>query len=110
MKTLKRLWQTNRVALIGFGLAALAVVFFTLRIVVSTLYWSNPAHRQQIPEGWMTPGMVARSWHIPRENLAEITGIAPSGERGQSLTEIAARRGIPLSDLVAEILTVLQRP
>lgn len=110
MKTLKRLWKTNRVALIGFVLAAAAVAFFTLRIVVATLYWSNPAHRQQTPEGWMTPGMVARSWHLPRETLAEVPGIAASGERGLTLNEIAARRGIPLSALIAEMMTVLQRP
>lgn len=109
MKTLKRLWTTNRVALIGFALAALAVAFFTLRIVVATLYWSNPAHRQQPPEGWMTPGMVARSWHVPREALAEVPGIAPGGERGQTLAEIAARRGISLGELIAEIMTVVQR-
>lgn len=99
-----RLWRDNRLALIGFCMALTLVAFFAVRLVVQTIYWSNPAHIHQMPEGWMTPGYVERSWHMPPRALAGVLDITPGpGQRGRTLAEIAADQGIPLDELMARL-------
>jgi len=110
MNTLRRLWQTNRLALIGFALAAVAVVFFAVRMLVFTVYWADPAHRAGPIEGWMTPAMLARTRHIPPEAVARALGLGRDVPRRTTLAEIAAERGVPLQALIAEILPLLEQP
>ncbi|MBW6507126.1 MAG: hypothetical protein K0B00_10310 [Rhodobacteraceae bacterium] len=110
MRTLARLWRTNRWEVIGFGLAAVAVLFFATRMLVSTIYWADPAHRFGPIEGWMTPGMVARSRHLPPDVVADALGLDRGQLRRMTLTEIAAERGVPLDELLAPLLPLLPRP
>lgn len=110
MKRLRRLWRQRPVALIGFVIAALAVVFFAVRMLVFTIYWADPAHRDRPPEGWMTPGMVARTRHLPSEVVAEALGLDSEAPRRMTLAEIAAERGVPLEVLIAPLLPLLARP
>ncbi|PKP71067.1 MAG: hypothetical protein CVT82_03655 [Alphaproteobacteria bacterium HGW-Alphaproteobacteria-4] len=110
MNTLARLWRTNRWALIGFLLAAVAVLFFAVRMLVSTIYWADPAHRNGPIEGWMTPGMVARSRHLPPEAVADALGLDRGTSRRTTLAEIAAARGVPLEALITPLLPLLAQP
>jgi hypothetical protein len=110
MSALATLWRDHRIALVGFVLAALLVVFFLLRLSLATVYWANPAHRALPPEGWMTPGYVASSWRVPREAVAEALNLEFPGERGLTLSEIAARRKMPLTELIEALAPVLVRP
>lgn len=103
MTALARLWRDHRIAVLAF-LAALAVtLFFAVRFVLFAVYWTDPAHRNQVPEGWMTPGYVARSWHIPRGALLAELNLPLKSDRPHSFEEIAETRGVPLSQVLGEV-------
>ncbi|PTV94794.1 hypothetical protein C8J27_10662 [Rhodobacter aestuarii] len=111
MNALRRLWREQRGALIAFVLAALLAAFFGGRIVVRTLYWANPEHQHQAPEGWMTPGYIARSWHLPVEQVDGVLGIENGpelvGKGPPTLDRIARKINVPLPDLIARLETGL---
>lgn len=92
----------------AFLLALAATVFFAVRTVIFTVYWSDPTHRFQPLEGWMTPRYVAHSWELPPEALAEVIGEPPPSRRRMTLDDIAQERGVPLETLIAEITARLQ--
>ncbi|KUF11157.1 hypothetical protein AVJ23_08875 [Pseudoponticoccus marisrubri] len=88
---------------LGFALAIGLTAFFAGRAVLHSVYWADARHLDQPIEGWMTPGYVAHSWRVPKSVMIEVLG--PPEEPGDrpTLKEIAAARGIPLEQLVAEI-------
>jgi hypothetical protein len=70
-----------------------AALFFAVRLTVFTIYWSDPAHRDQAVEGWMTPGYVARSWDVDPEVIRAALPPPPDGtpDRRPTLDAIAGR-------------------
>ncbi|MBZ4021605.1 hypothetical protein CKO11_03920 [Rhodobacter sp. TJ_12] len=111
MNALRRLWREQRLALIGFVLAAVLAAFFGGRIVVRTIYWADPGHHRQAPEGWMTPGYIARSWHLKIDEVDAILGIengpALVGHGPPTLERIARALDVPLPDLIGRLEAVL---
>ncbi|MFA8385328.1 MAG: hypothetical protein ACEPO2_06855 [Pelagibaca sp.] len=106
--TIRHLWAHHRLLVLAFGLAVLLTVFFALRLALATLYWSDPAHFQQPPERWMTPGYVARSWQVSPQELATALGLDPNAApRRQTLDDIAAVQGRPVGTLIAELTLFL---
>jgi hypothetical protein len=99
------LWRNHRFALIGFGLALAVALIFAVRLTIFTIYWSDPAHRDQRVEGWMTPGYVARSWEVDRDVIrAALPPLPETGmDRRLTLDGIAASGGVPLPDLIARV-------
>jgi hypothetical protein len=89
------------ILVLAFALAASATVVFGVRAVVSTIYWSQ--HRDEPIQPWMTVGMIARSYDVPRERIAAATGVDPADRDRRPLSEIAAERGVPVAALVADI-------
>ncbi len=99
-----RLWKNHRWLLIAFVVAAALSVFFGVRTVMFTLYWSDPANRDQAIAGWMTPRYVAHSWHVPPEVVQEALGLTGDGAgRRVTLDELATARGIDTATLGAEL-------
>ncbi len=49
---LASLWQYNRGLLIAFVLALAVTLFFAVRLALFTLYWQDPAHRNEPIAGW----------------------------------------------------------
>lgn len=111
MKALRRLWREQRGPLIAFVLAAGLCAFFGGRIVIRTIYWANPEHHRQAPEGWMTPGYIARSWRLRIEDVDAVLGIENGpelvGEGPPTLERIARRLDVPLADLIDRLEMVL---
>ncbi|WP_347313328.1 hypothetical protein [Defluviimonas sp. SAOS-178_SWC] len=107
MTVVTRLWHGHRAVFLAFLAAAAVTLFFAARLLFFALYWSDPAHRDQHPAGWMTPGYVARSWNVPRDDLAAVLGIAPSPGRPSTLAEIAAARGEPVATVIADVEAAL---
>ena len=106
MKLLRKLWQSNRWALVGFVLAAAVTLFFAERFVIFTFYWARTEHRFEPVSGWMTLGYVERSWDLPRRSLPERLGIAPPPERSgkpKSIAEIAAERGVTVDEMIVQV-------
>ena len=102
-------WRRHRALMLGFVLAAALVVFFAVRLISSALFWADPDHRRVTPEGWMTPGFVARSWHVPREAIPDLFGLPPEALKGRTLAQIAAARGEPLPDFLSSLRAALDR-
>jgi hypothetical protein len=98
-------WKEHRIATLVFGTAVAVAVIFAVRLVAFWIFWANPAHRKMAPEGWMTPGYVAMSWDVPREVVGEALGLE-AGKR-RALEDIAAERGVHLSDLIADLQAAL---
>ncbi|KEO61421.1 hypothetical protein [Thioclava indica] len=78
MTKLRYLWAHHRIASIGFTVALIAALFFSVSFVRRAIYWSDSAHHRQIPEPWMTPGYIARSWHLPIPEVEAILRIENS--------------------------------
>ncbi|MBF9060849.1 hypothetical protein HKCCSP123_16830 [Rhodobacterales bacterium HKCCSP123] len=97
------LWRHHRPALIALALALAVAGFFAVRLALFTIYWSDPAHRQQPLAGWMTPGYVARSWDVPVEVIRAALPVSPEAGTRPTLDRIAEQGGIPLPDLIAGI-------
>jgi hypothetical protein len=110
---LAQLWRDHRAALLAFLTALAITLFFAVRFLSFALYWSDPAHRNQVPEAWMTPGYVARSWHIPREAFLRALDLPPKSDPPRSFEDIAKDRGIPVTTLLGEVaaaITALRGP
>lgn len=111
MVLIRRLWAEQRAVFIAFLLALVLALFFGGRIVVRTLYWANPAHQHQSPEAWMTPGYIARSWHLPVEAVDAVIGIENGpelvGKGPPTLQRIAEVLDVPLADLIGRLETTL---
>jgi hypothetical protein len=97
------LWRHHRIALIGLGLALAVALVFAVRLTVFTIYWADPAHRQQPVAGWMTPGYIARSLDLPPEVIRAALPALPEAGTRPTLDQIAEGAGIPLPDVIAGI-------
>jgi hypothetical protein len=101
----RRLWQQHRLLVTALAAACLVTVFFGLRLVAFTIYWSQ--HRDDTIAGWMTLGYIAHSYDVGREELAAGLGVGP--EMGHRLTvrDIAEQSGRPVSDIEAILLETI---
>ena len=107
MNRLRAAWRYQRWLLVGFVLALLVTFGLAARMVARAIYWADPAHRDQVVQGWMTPGYVTRSWSLPRDTLEGVLGPAGGPISHDTLEMIAADRGVPLPDLLAEVEAAL---
>ncbi|MBT2131965.1 hypothetical protein [Aliiroseovarius lamellibrachiae] len=102
MNRIWRLAKQHPIEGILFLLAVVMVGFFTIRLLLFTIYWSDPSHRNIALEPWMTPRYAAYSWRIPKEDMQALIGkdLIPLG---LTLGEIADEKGITLQDLEDQI-------
>jgi hypothetical protein len=85
----------------GFVLAVAVVLFFATHLIVGMIYWSG--HQREPVAGWMTVGYVAQSWHLDPREIDATAGLPPPEGHPLSLNEIAKRRGVPVTDVIAEV-------
>lgn len=98
-----RLFRQHPVAASAFVLASALCIYFAVRLVVFTVFWADPAHRQQSPEAWMTPRYVAHSWHLDPSDVAKAVGLTERPDQRPTLSYIADQRGVPIEVVLAEI-------
>lgn len=99
-----RIWRRHPVLGTLFPLAVALTLWFALQSTVHAIYWSDPVHRDQVIEGWMTPRYVGMSWDVPREVLVQAVGEAPDIPGGKpTLERIAEQQDIPLEVLVGRL-------
>lgn len=107
MNALRRLWAEQRLALVAFLIALSLAGFFGGRMISRALFWSDPAHHQQAPEAWMTPGYIARSWHVDVQAVDAILGIEDArklvDDDRPTLEAIAEKLDVPVGDLIAKL-------
>lgn len=93
----------------AFLLATALTLFFSGRLLVRAIYWADPAHHNETVKPWMTVGYIARSWRVDPQELDAIANLPMPKEKGhpQPLAEIAQDRGVPVSDVIAEVTAAL---
>lgn len=106
---LRFLWHHHRLPFLAFLAAALFTAFFVGRMAVFTLYWSDPAHRNQPPEGWMTPRYIAFSWGLEPSDVSGALGVTSTFGPRPSLQQIANARGVPVAVILEETEALLQQ-
>lgn len=79
-------------------------VFFGVRMVMFSVYWSDPAHRDVEIEGWMTPGYVARSYRLPPDLIRNVLQLSPDQAPRQTLSDLARANNTTLDEMRAAIL------
>ncbi|MFV0411007.1 MAG: hypothetical protein ACK5LJ_15310 [Paracoccus sp. (in: a-proteobacteria)] len=94
---------------IAFLIAIALIAFFGFRVIDRALYWTDPAHRQQAPEAWMTIGYLSKSWHIPPPELARALGVRPDERHGRNLAEIAADHDMSTDQIIGLLAETLPR-
>lgn len=104
--TLKFLWSSHRVLLIGFIAAALLSAFFLFRLAGSLIYW--PQHRDVEIKGWMTLGYIAQSYEVELDTVLLGTGLAEIPRKRITLKELSELLGVPASTLEESILHEIQ--
>ena len=102
-----QLWRARPVLVFCFVLACAATLFFGVRFAAQAVYWSNPAHREQSVQGWMTVGM--QRWFVPVDDA--VAGLPLPQEKGhpQPLSEIAADRGVPVQTVIDAVERAIEQ-
>ena len=104
-----RLWSRHRWLLLGFLLAVALTLFFAARAVVFSLYWADPAHRDEAIAGWMTPRYIAHSWQVPPEVIGEALGLTPDGNpRRMTIGEYARETGTTPDEVAARLAVAIE--
>ena len=99
ISTIRSLWRQSPKLLLSFVVALCLTLFFLGNIVWQAVYWAN--HRDLAVQPWMTVGYIGKSWDLDPPEIDKRAGLPlPDGEP-KTLLDIAAERGVPVSDLVA---------
>jgi hypothetical protein len=103
MNRMVTLWRARPWLTSAFLLACAVTLFFAGRFTVYTVYWAT--HQEQPVQAWMTVGYVARSWGLDGREIDALAGLPLPEVKGrpQPLSEIAADRGVPVSEVIAEV-------
>lgn len=109
----KRIYAAAPIATALLALALAASVFFAVRTTADWVYWSDPAHRDQQIQPWMTPGYIAHSWEVPRPVMIDLMLRAldlPEGRPGRpmSIRRIAEETGTDVDTLIHTIETAIK--
>ncbi|MFZ7091926.1 hypothetical protein [Primorskyibacter sp. 2E233] len=104
IRRLRAAFRRHPILTSGFTLALLLTLFFSGRLVVHSFYWADPTHRDEQIAGWMTPGYVAHSWHVPPEIIGGALGFTRETiVQGQTLDELAEARDVPFDQLAKDL-------
>ncbi len=109
LSRLKLAWRRNRMMTAAFVFAVFLALMFAVRSVVFVVYWSDPDHRDQRLETWMTPRYIARSWHLPDDIILSALGLEGMPGRRLTIEEIARAKGVPVQELEARIVAAAQQ-
>ena len=99
----RNLWRKHRFLFIAFITALAVTGFFAARLVVFSLYWSEPAHQDQPVEGWMTPRYVALSYDLPPGVVRKALELEPVDGERHTLEEIAESSGLTIEEIQRRI-------
>jgi membrane-associated protein len=90
--------RVRRTALVVFGLATLATLWFGLRTyrsftLLRSAYEAGAPITSSI-RGWMTLRYIAATYHVPEATLRERLGVAPATDPNNNLKSLAASAGL----------------
>jgi len=99
----KRAWAKSPVLTLLFAVALIGTIGFGVRTAMLAVYWSDPAHRNQTIESWMTPRYVSMSYRLPPEVLGPVLGLDPQRPPRETMDHIAGRLGLTLEQVEARV-------
>ena len=108
MRRIVTLWKVRPWLTSAFLLACALTLFFAVRFSIQTVYWAS---HQEVPvQPWMTVGYVARSWDLDGREIDAIAGLPLPEVKGrpQPLSEIAADRGVPVAEVIADVEAAIE--
>ena len=92
----------------AFSLALAAMLFFTVRLAASMIFWNDRAHLDQPLAGWMTPRYITRSWNVPPDLVATTLALERDGAgRRVTLQDLADQQGRSLESLIEDLKVAL---
>ena len=100
---IKRAWAKSPALTLLFAAALVGTIGFGVRTASLAIYWSDPAHRNQTIEGWMTPRYVSMSYRVPPEVLGPVLGLDPQRPQRETIDHIADRLGLTLEQVEARV-------
>lgn len=103
MNRMIRLWRARPWLTTAFLMACAVTLFFSVRFVVQAVYWQT--HQDVAVAPWMTVGYIARSWGLEPRTLDAEAGLPLPEVKGRPLPliEIARDRGVPVSEIIADV-------
>lgn len=108
-QTLKHLWENHKLLLLAFLLASAMTLMFAARLIMVTVYFSNPAHQNQPIEGWMTPRYLAFSYDLKADELEQVLGVDPTTVSRVHIRDLLKEQGITIQDLQKRLDEVAAR-
>ncbi len=105
---LGHLWAHHKFLFLSFALALAVTLFFAIRTTVFFVYWSDPSHRNQPLEPWMTLGYVATSYDVQPEQVLALLGMSEAPRKRLTLKWIATRKGVPVETLITDLTRQLE--
>ena len=96
---IKRLWRDHKLLLLAFLLAATLTIIFAARMVIFSVYWASPDHKNQLLEGWMTPRYIAHSYRLERGDVRRILGFDPAPDSHQRLEDLIKDQSVTMEYL-----------
>lgn len=99
----RTMWREHRILFLAFTAALVVTVFFAVRMIVFTIYWSDPAHHHQPLEGWMTPRYIVHSYDLPPEVVQEALNLKEKVRKRRTLAEIAHDTGLSLEEMTRRV-------
>lgn len=85
----------------AFAFAVLLTLFFAARFITGAVYWAG--HQSEPVQPWMTVGYVGHSWGIDPRQINLIAGLPLPDGHPLMLSEIAARDGAPVSEVISRV-------
>ena len=95
------LYRRSPAAALAFLAACAVTLFFAVRFGQDVLYWRG--HEDKPIQPWMTVHYIARSWDVNPSAVDAIVGLSPQDDHAVTLQAVAARRGVPVADVVAQV-------
>lgn len=100
-------WRRHPVLITTFSLSLIATLYFLGHLVFHLIYWET--HENVPIQPWMTVGYVGKSWGVKPRALDQEAGLPIPEGRPLTLAEIAAKRGVPVETLIADVEAAVQR-
>lgn len=106
---MKPLIRRHPLLMAAFALSLGLTLFFAGRFAVHAVYWSDPSHRNQQVQPWMTVGYIARSWGLDGPEIDAEAGLPRPEGHPLTLQQIADDRGVPVAQVVSDVQAALLR-
>jgi hypothetical protein len=91
----------------AFAFAAILALFFAVRLLTGAIYWAR--HQSETVQPWMTVGYVGHSWELDPREIGLVAGLSPPEGHPLTLSQIADRERVPVSEVVARVEAAVAR-